>query len=34
MVKCLAEHIKVVHKKEELSHECQVCTKVSFIDII
>ena len=28
MVKCLAEHIKVVNKKEELSHECQECSKV------
>ena len=24
----LAQHIKIVHKKEELSHECQVCNKV------
>jgi len=24
MVKCLAEHIKTVHKREELAHTCQM----------
>ena len=28
MVTYLEKHIKIVHKKEELSHECQVCNKV------
>ena len=32
-VKRLADHIKMMHNKEELPHECQVCTKVFAIPI-
>ena len=31
MVKRLAQHIKIVHNKEELVHKCQVCSKVNAI---
>jgi len=36
MVKRLAKHIKMVHKKEELAHDCRVCNKVisSMKDIV
>ena len=31
MVTRLAQHIKMVHNKEELAHKCQVCSIVNAI---